>query len=208
MPRGPRMVADLDHVRRMSPIKSDGQIVVGHHQVLAQDLDQVQGGRDDRVVVDLAGLDQKAVLDVGEAPALADAAPSRLTATEPVSTTSISGSSSSAITRPCRSALDRRRLAHLLGAQLARVEQPERCGSRRRGTAITIVLPSSRARRRTWVWGESGFALITWARFQIRCPASRSAASLAPASSRIRPSAPGKRETPSRSIAFQTARLT
>ena len=62
--------------------------------------------------------------------------------------------------------------------------------------------------RRACVCGESGFALITRARFQVRCPASRSAASLAPAKFGIRPSAPGKRETPSRSIAFQTARLT
>ena len=78
-------------------------------------------------------------------------------------------------------------------------------GSRSRGTAMITVLPSSSASRRAWVCGESGFALITRARFQSRWPASFSAASLAPAKLGIRPSAPGKRETPSRSIAFQTS---
>src|SRR4051812_45131928 len=66
------------------------------------------------------------------------------------------------------------------------------------------VLPSSSAARRAWVCGESGLTLTTWARFQSRCPASFSAASFAPAKFGILPSAPGKRETPSRSIAFQT----
>ena len=70
---------------------------------------------------------------------------------------------------------------------------------------MITVLPSSSASRRAWVCGESGLALITRARFQSRWPASFSAASLAPAKFGIRPSAPGKRETPSRSIAFQTS---
>ena len=70
---------------------------------------------------------------------------------------------------------------------------------------MTTVLPSSRAMRRACVCGESGFALIVRARFQRRLPASFSAASFAPAKLGIRPSAPGKRETPSRSIAFQTS---
>ena len=70
---------------------------------------------------------------------------------------------------------------------------------------MITVLPSSSAIRRAWVCGESGLALITRARFQSRWPASFSAASLAPAKLGIRPSAPGKRETPSRSIAFQTS---
>ncbi len=73
---------------------------------------------------------------------------------------------------------------------------------------MITVLPSSRAARRAWVWGESGLALTTWARFQVRWAASFSAASFAPAKFGIRPSAPGNRETPSRSIAFQTSRLT
>jgi hypothetical protein len=51
-------------------------------------------------------------------------------------------------------------------------------------------------------------ALIVRARFQSRWAASFSAASLAPAKFGIRPSAPGKRETPSRSIAFQTSART
>ena len=42
------------------------------------------------------------------------------------------------------------------------------CWSRSRGTAITSFLPSSSARRRAWVCGESGLALITCARFHVR----------------------------------------
>src|SRR5205814_10225256 len=57
-------------------------------------------------------------------------------------------------------------------------------------------------------WGESGFAFTTFADFQSRWAASFWAASLAPAKLGIRPSAPGKRETPSRSMARQTARRT
>ena len=82
------------------------------------------------------------------------------------------------------------------------------CWSRSRGTAITSVFPSSSASRRACVWGESGLALITCARFQARERRGVSAASFAPAKFGIRPSAPGKRETPSRSIAFHTARRT
>ena len=78
-------------------------------------------------------------------------------------------------------------------------------GSRRRGTAMITVLPSSRATRRAWVWGESGLALIVRARFQSRWPESFSAARCAPAKLGIRPSAPGNRDIPSRSIAFQTS---
>src|SRR4051794_40268473 len=65
-----------------------------------------------------------------------------------------------------------------------------------------------RANRRAWVWGESGLALITSALVQAGCLASRSAAAFAPAKFGIRPSAPGKRDTPSRSMARQTSRLT
>ena len=121
----------------------------------------------------------------------------------------MSGSSSSATTRPWRSApliVAASRTCSAVSCCGSRSRKG--CWSRSRGTAITSVFPSSSARRRAWVWGESGFALITRARFQVRCPASFSAASLAPAKLGIRPSAPGKRETPSRSIAFQTARLT
>ena len=70
---------------------------------------------------------------------------------------------------------------------------------------MITVLPSSSAARRACVCGESGLALIVRARFQSRWPASFSAASLAPAKFGIRPSAPGKRETFSRSIASQTS---
>src|SRR3954454_7716991 len=70
---------------------------------------------------------------------------------------------------------------------------------------MITVLPSSSAARRAWVCGESGLALIVRARRQRRWLESFSAASLAPAKLGIRPSAPGNRETPSRSIAFQIA---
>src|SRR5215210_5971327 len=73
---------------------------------------------------------------------------------------------------------------------------------------MTSLLPSSSARRRAWVWGESGLTFTTWARLQRRWPASLWEASFAPAKFGIRPSAPGKRETPSRSIARHTARRT
>ena len=52
------------------------------------------------------------------------------------------------------------------------------CASRRRGTAITSVLPCSSASRRAWVCGASGLALIVFARFQAAWRASRSAAAL------------------------------
>src|SRR3954471_20048209 len=117
----------------------------------------------------------------------------------------MSGRSSRATTRPCFSA-PLIVAASFIAAFESRFGSSTRkgWGSRSRGTAMIIVLPSSRAMRRACVCGESGFALITRARFQSRCPASFSAASLAPAKLGIRPSAPGKRETPSRSIAFQT----
>ena len=44
----------------------DGQVVVGQRQVLAQDLDRVDGGGDDGVFVDQALLDQQGVLQVRE----------------------------------------------------------------------------------------------------------------------------------------------
>src|SRR5680860_999630 len=85
---------------------------------------------------------------------------------------------------------------------------PAASPSRRRGTAITSVLPCARARRRAWVCGESGLALIVSASTQAGCLASRSAAALAPAKLGIRPSAPGKRDTPSRSIDRHMSRRT
>ena len=142
-------------------------------------------------------------------PPLPIRAPVRFTATEPQSTKSISGISSSATTRPWRSApliVAASRTCALFSLRGSR--RRKGCWSRSRGTAMTSCLPSSRARRRPWVWGESGLALTTCARFQVRCAASFSAASLAPAKLGIRPSAPGNRETPSRSIAFQIARRT
>ena len=82
------------------------------------------------------------------------------------------------------------------------------CWSRSRGTAITSTLPCSSASRRACVWGESGFALSVCAPVQAGWRASRSAAPFAPAKLGMRPSAPGKRDTPSRSIARQTSART
>ena len=80
-------------------------------------------------------------------PPLPTRAPLRLTATEPQRTKSISGSSSSATTRPCRSAplivaASRTCLAESLRGSSSR----KGCGSRSRGTAMISVLPSSSAR--------------------------------------------------------------
>ncbi len=139
-------------------------------------------------------------------PPLPILAPVRFTATEPQRTKSISGISSSATIRPCRSApliVAASRICFAFSFFGSRTRNG--CLWRSRGTAITRAFPSSRARRRPCVWGESGFAFTTRARFQARCEARRSAASFAPAKFGMRPSAPGKRETPSRSIARQTA---
>src|SRR5215208_4829634 len=70
---------------------------------------------------------------------------------------------------------------------------------------MITVLPCSSASRRAWVWGESGLALIVRALRHSRWLDSFSAARRAPAKFGIRPSAPGNREMPSRSIACQTS---
>ena len=72
MPRGRSYWRSTSITARGRGDQVDRQVVGGHHQVLAQDLDRVDGGRDRRVVVDLAGVDQEPVLEVGEAAALAD----------------------------------------------------------------------------------------------------------------------------------------
>src|SRR4051812_18278353 len=68
------------------------------------------------------------------------------------------------------------------------------------------VLPCSSASRRECVWGASGFALITFARFQAGCRPRRSAAPRALAKFGMRSFAPGNRDTPSFSIAAHTER--
>src|SRR3954453_2379594 len=142
-------------------------------------------------------------------PPLPRRAPFRFTATEPVSTRSSSGTSSRSITLPCLSA-PLIVAASRISSSLSRLGSSSRkgCWSRSRGTAITRTLPSVRASLRTWVWGESGLALITSALSQPEWRGSLSAAPLAPAKLGIRPSAPGKRETPSLSMDRQTSFLT
>src|SRR5829696_4152608 len=60
------LALDLDH-RPRGRDQIDRQVMGGALQVLAQDLDRMRGGGDGGVVVDLAGLDQESVLEVGEA---------------------------------------------------------------------------------------------------------------------------------------------
>ena len=79
----------------------DGQVMGGARQVLAQDLDGMDGGGDRGVVVDLAAWIRSPYSRSEKPPPLPTLAPLRLTATEPQRTKSMSGSSSSATTRPC-----------------------------------------------------------------------------------------------------------
>ena len=105
-------------------------------------------------------------------------------------------------------ALDRRRLAHLLGGELVRVEQPERmlvAQPRHRHHDRLALLERPAAGMRL---GRVRVCLDHPGALPRAVPGELlAAASLAPAKLGIRPSAPGNRETPSRSIAFQTARL-
>src|SRR5881227_2869929 len=61
----------LDHGPRRGH-QVDGDVVPGDHQVLAHDLDRVDGGGHDGAAVDLSRLRQEPVLEVGEAAALPD----------------------------------------------------------------------------------------------------------------------------------------
>ena len=70
-PAGARTPLHLDHRARRGD-QVDRDVVGGHEQVLAQDLDRVHGGGDDRVAVHLARLAQQPVLEVRVAAALAD----------------------------------------------------------------------------------------------------------------------------------------
>ena len=143
-------------------------------------------------------------------PPLPTRAPFRLTATEPVRTRSSSGHLVE-VDHPAvaQRALDRGRLAQLRGVQPPRVEQPERvlvAQPRHRHHEHLALLEREPARVRL---GRVGVGLERLgARSTRGCRASRSAAPLAPAKFGIRPSAPGKRDTPSRSIARQTSART
>src|SRR5439155_25578372 len=68
---------DLDH-RAWRRDQIDGQVMVGDHQMLAQDLDRVDGGRHAGAIVDLALLDEEPVLEVGEPAALAEPRPAEV----------------------------------------------------------------------------------------------------------------------------------
>ena len=72
MPRGRSYWRSTSITARGVAIRSTGQVVGGDHQVLAQDLDRVDGGGDDGVGVDLAGVDEDPVLEVVVAAAFAD----------------------------------------------------------------------------------------------------------------------------------------
>ena len=211
MPRGRVVLAlDLDH-RARGRDQVDRQVVVGDHQVLAQDLDRVDGGRDRGVVVDLARLDQQPVLEVGEAAALADPGAAQVdrdrAAEHEVDLGQLlEGDDAAVAQRP----LDRRRLAHLALRELASGRAARNgCWSRSRGTAMTSCLALLERQAAGVGLRRVGVGLDHLRRAS-RAGARRAsaAASLAPAKLGIRPSAPGKRETPSRSIAFQTARRT
>src|SRR3954451_308617 len=126
-PAGPGMLAlDLDHrARRCDQVH--GEVVGGRLQVLAQDLNRVHGRRDGRVIVDLAGLDQEAVLEIREAAALADAAAAEIDGDGPAEHKVDGGEvlvgHHAAVTH---GALDRRGLPQLLSGELARLEQAKR----------------------------------------------------------------------------------
>ena len=65
------LALDLDH-RAGRGDQVAGKVVVGDHQVLAQDLDRVDRGGDGDVGVDLARVDEDPVLEVVVAAAFAD----------------------------------------------------------------------------------------------------------------------------------------
>ena len=72
MPCGRSYARSTSIAARGVAIRSTGMSCVGHRQVLAQDLDRVDGGRDHGLVRHPARLGQQRVLEVAEAAALAD----------------------------------------------------------------------------------------------------------------------------------------
>jgi hypothetical protein len=137
-------------------------------------------------------------------PPLPIRAPWRLTATLPQTTRSTGCSSAIPTRRPARA--EPVMEAARRGGTWRRSGSSKMNGrsSARRGTAMYRSLPSARARARTGSWGASGLALTTRAARHAGSEASRTAAAAAPAKLGIRPVAPGKRATRSRSRRAQT----
>ena len=160
-----------------------------------------------RAAVDLARLGQQAVLEVREAAALAEPGALEVhghrAGEHEVELGHLVQVDHLAV---LERALDRGGLAALAPRSACAGRAAERdAGRAGAGPPSRASCPGSSASRRAWVWGESGFALIVSAFFQDGWRARRSAAALAPAKLGIRPSAPGKRDTPSRSIDRQTS---
>ena len=138
-------------------------------------------------------------------PPLPSRAPSFPAATQPITTRS-TGESSVNLTRRAE------RDAPLIEAAL-RGDSLRWAGSRAkngsgpasRGTAMYIVLPSSRARWRTGHWAESGLAFRVPATCQAGRARRRSAAASAPVKFGMRPMAPGNRATFAARIADHTS---
>ena len=128
-PAGPLVLAlDVDHGARGGD-QVDRQVVRGHHQVAAEDLGGVDGGRHRRVVVDLAGVDQDPVLEVRVAAALADPGAAQVdrhgAAEHEVDLGQLFEGDHAAV---LERALDRRRLLQRVFAQRLRVEDAKRMG--------------------------------------------------------------------------------
>ena len=168
----------------------------------------MDGGGDDRVVVDLPGLDQQPVLEVREAAALADPRAAEVdrdrAAEDEVDLGHLLQGDHLAV---AQRSLDRRRLPDAALTAACGVEQPERVlvAQARDGHHELLALLEREAPGVGL--GRVRIGLDHLGALPQACWASFSAASLAPAKFGIRPSAPGNRETPSRSIARQTARL-
>ena len=192
--------------------RSTGMSCAGHHQVLAQDLDRVDGRRDDRAAVDPARLDAAVAYSRSEKPPpLPSRAPFRFTADRPGQDEVELGDLVEVDHLPVpQRALDRRRLAAARPRRAACGSSSRNgCCSRSRGTAITSVFPC--------VEREPARVRLRRVRVRLdrlRASSTRRAAraarprAFAPAKFGILPSAPGKRDTPSRSIARHTSPLT
>ena len=161
MPAGRSKARSTSIAARGVTIRSTGMSWSWRGQVLAHDLDRVDGGGDDRLVRDPAGLGQQRVLEVVVAAALADPGALEVdrdrAAEDQVDLRHLLEVDHLAV---AQRSLDRRRLAQLLAVE-SRFGSSSRKGwsARSRGTAITSVLPCSSASRRAWVWGASGIGL-------------------------------------------------
>src|SRR5215212_2579748 len=122
-PRPIVITLDLDNGPRGGD-QVHGQIMACDHQMVAKDLDRVDRRGDDGVVVDLAGLDQDAVLEVREATALADSRPGQIdgdgSTQDEVDLGKLFERDHASV--PKR-ALDRRRLAHLVASEALGIQK-------------------------------------------------------------------------------------